>query len=1130
MFPDDLARERKPHNPFVDLLLDVLPDPVLVLETQNEGAPTIYGANPAFFHLMGLGEKDRILGQSFLEYLDPSDKTPLIFPDGTAPGDRAEPLKKERVLLRKGQGRFLSELRMKRLVDGGESLCLVMVRDITEIHQREAFEKISREIEHYLKNEIPLESLRAFVIRNISGTFPFPEVSFSHEKNGIQPVESAGSGTPFADLYQRVFTLRENEFAKEEESITMEVRFRNSGDGTPSFLSCLDGFSGKMDKALEHFSQLQPRAEKDALFELAPDGICLIDFDSLKIIGTNPVFCRLMGFPDQSFLVGSSIVDWWELSEAGARKILGKVIDAKGSSFSFEQHHVRMDGSHILTSISGSCIPYGDSMALMLHVRDITAEHEAEILSRLSVELDQKILRGAPIMDLLEFIVRRISLEFSFQIVFFTIPSPQGTIAFVGIDPAFPKYSPLLDRVLFMNRWDLPPGSESSFGRAIRTGLPQFATGDDLEHSPIGDLCNAFGIASVFSVPVTRDAGQLPWGALTIADQNVNDLSERLRSRLIELSERIRIAFIRHEEMDLVRVLKLAMESSRNIEFIALKDGTIEWANASFFKTVQSDGPLSEMDLSAIFPEPASKGQKITMTEVIALAGSFTGEFMGVTATGHPFLVETMVVPLKDRFGVVDRMLIQQKEITQDREIELIDRLMSQLDEMILLGKPFSMLASLVATKARELFYAEAVAIGVVGSDRKIHARAQSASSPLLEEELREWVNHPKPDGIEWNMTSESLIQESSPLAGWMNGNQIQEFRRFPLIENNRDNGYIAFFFKKIGVLESSSLDRIEKLARRFSLVCERYQQEEQRRLHETAMSTVANGILITGSDCRIQWVNDAFLQMSGFRRDELIGQTPFILRHFSGEIPQTDEFWKIILSGETFEGFLEDQKKDGSGYTVEATVTPIRMNDEIKNFVVIQKDQTQRIQQEREIFRLAHTDQLTGLLNRQAFMERIKLEISHASRSGDQLALLFLDLDGFKKINDTWGHGAGDFFLKTIGERILSGIRSSDVVARLGGDEFVVLLKNVPDQAGLEPFLDTFVRSLSVPVPYDVSPLCATVSIGVSLFPKDAGTAQEMIKKADMAMYCSKNKGKNTWCFYQENLGKERESNALDP
>ena len=297
MFPDDLARERKPHNPFVDLLLDVLPDPALVLETQNEGAPTIYGANPAFFHLMGLGEKDRILGQSFLEYLDPSDKTPLLFPDGTDPGDWAEPFQKERVLMRKGQGRFLSELRMKRLVNGGESLCLVMVRDITEIHQREAFETISREIEHYLKNEIPLESLTAFVIRNISGTFPFPEVSFSHEKSGIQPVESAGSGTPFAHLYRRVFTLRENEFAKGEESITMEVRFRNSGDWTPSFLSCLDGFSGKMDKALEHFSQFQPRAEKDALFELAPDGICLIDFDSLKIIGTNPVFCRLMGFP-----------------------------------------------------------------------------------------------------------------------------------------------------------------------------------------------------------------------------------------------------------------------------------------------------------------------------------------------------------------------------------------------------------------------------------------------------------------------------------------------------------------------------------------------------------------------------------------------------------------------------------------------------------------------------------------------------------------------------------------------------------------------------------------------------------------------------------------------------------------
>jgi hypothetical protein len=107
------------------------------------------------------------------------------------------------------------------------------------------------------------------------------------------------------------------------------------------------------------------------------------------------------------------------------------------------------------------------------------------------------------------------------------------------------------------------------------------------------------------------------------------------------------------------------------------------------------------------------------------------------------------------------------------------------------------MLASLVATKVRELFYAEAVAIGVIGLDGKVHARAQSASSPLLEEELREWVNRQNPDGAEWNMTSESLLQPSSPLSRWMSENQIQEFRCFPLTENNRKNGYIAFFFQK---------------------------------------------------------------------------------------------------------------------------------------------------------------------------------------------------------------------------------------------------------------------------------------------------------------------------------------------
>ena len=1117
MSQDGFSRGRESQNQLVSHLLDVLIDPSFILELKEGGDQIISGANPAFFHLMRVADRNEILGRSFGGYLDPLNKTPLHYPEEQSPivSDAEEPLQQEHVFLRGDQSHFLAEIRMKRFVCDGSSFLLVMVRDITEMKQSAVFQDIWQEIDQYIKNEKNPEYLIRLAIEKISGTFPFPEVSFSNLRIETSPSgsidSSACSALPSGSVCYTALIL------SEKESITMTVVFRNPRDLTQSLSSRLDIFSQKMEKALEHFSRLETKTHKDALFELAPDGICLLDLDSLKVIGTNPVFCRLMGFPDESFLLGSSVLDWWELSEDAARKILRNVIDAKSSSFSFEQRHARMDGSHILASISGTCIPYGDSWALMLHVRDITSEHEAEILNRISVELDQQILRGAPIMNLLDFIVRRISLEFSFQIVFFTIPEPQGKVVFIGIDPAFPKYSPALEGLFSIDRWDLSPGRESSFGRSIQTGLPQFVTGDELEHSALEEIYRAFGIASVFSVPVTRDDGQLPWGALTIADQNVNDLSERLRARLIELSERIRIAFIRHEEMDFVRVLKLAMESSRNIEIIAFKSGSIEWANASFFKTIQSDNEsFPDLDLARIFPEPAVKGEKITLTEVIAQAGTFTGEFKGVTRAGNPFLVETMVVPLKDRFGIVDRVLIQQKDITREREIELIDRLMSQLDEMILLGTPFSMLTDLVATKARELFYAEAVAIGIVGADGKVHAKAQSAISPVLEQELREWANRQETDGLNWSLTSESIsmIPGSSPLPGWMNKNQIQEFRRFPLTENNRDSGYIAFFFKRIGVLEPSSLDRIEKLARRFSLVCERYQQEEQRRLHETAMSTVTNGILITGPDRRIEWVNDAFLQMSGYRRDELIGQTPFILRSCPDKGRPSEGFWKTILSGETFEGFLEDQKRDGSGYMIEATITPIRLSGDIKNFVVIQKDQTQRIQQEREIWRLAHTDHLTGLLNRQAVMEQVGLEISRCVISRDHLALLFLDLDGFKKINDTWGHAAGDFFLKTIGERILASVRASDIVARLGGDEFVVLLKNVSDQDSLVPFLDTFVNRLSVPVVQEERTLVATVSVGVSLFPKDAGSAEEMIQKADMAMYRSKKMGKNRWCF----------------
>ncbi|EQD45908.1 hypothetical protein B1B_12834, partial [mine drainage metagenome] len=177
---------------------------------------------------------------------------------------------------------------------------------------------------------------------------------------------------------------------------------------------------------------------------------------------------------------------------------------------------------------------------------------------------------------------------------------------------------------------------------------------------------------------------------------------------------------------------KLAMESSGNMEAIVLRDGTIEWANDSFVKTIScSDEVLSDLDLSQMFPEPAVKGRKIPLKEAIALSEPFKGEFFGSTRSGHPLLVETMVVPLMDRFGDANRVLIQQKNITQEKEIEGIDRLMNQLDEMILLGTPFPMLTDLVATKAREIFHAEAVSIVFSGSDGNVNSKAQSAFSPI---------------------------------------------------------------------------------------------------------------------------------------------------------------------------------------------------------------------------------------------------------------------------------------------------------------------------------------------------------------------------------------------------------------
>ncbi|MDP2078736.1 MAG: diguanylate cyclase, partial [Sulfuricurvum sp.] len=211
------------------------------------------------------------------------------------------------------------------------------------------------------------------------------------------------------------------------------------------------------------------------------------------------------------------------------------------------------------------------------------------------------------------------------------------------------------------------------------------------------------------------------------------------------------------------------------------------------------------------------------------------------------------------------------------------------------------------------------------------------------------------------------------------------------------------------------------------------------------------NSIVITDIEGNIEYVNSAFTTITGYTKEDVLGKIPSILK--SDQTPQStyDDMWQHLIGGEIWHGELINRKKDQSTYIESATISPVKQSDgKITNYVAIKEDITEKKKSEAYIENLAHFDQLTGLPNRVMLNDRVTYLLGMAQRTHEPLAVMFLDLDHFKNINDTLGHTIGDHVLIEIANRIKAAIRDEDTVSRLGGDEFIMLFPNTDSNAAM--------------------------------------------------------------------------------
>ncbi len=301
--------------------------------------------------------------------------------------------------------------------------------------------------------------------------------------------------------------------------------------------------------------------------------------------------------------------------------------------------------------------------------------------------------------------------------------------------------------------------------------------------------------------------------------------------------------------------------------------------------------------------------------------------------------------------------------------------------------------------------------------------------------------------------------------------------------------------------------------------ITERKQMEEQLEQAKVVFETTAEGIFIMDEAQRIASVNLAFTGITGYRPEEVLGQDPNELLHARRHSDQFYPRLETTLRGQ-WQGETYCRRKNGEVFPAWESVSVVRdAEGVITHYVTVFADITAIRRAEEQLQHLAHHDPLTGLPNRLLFNDRLDQTLEWARREGQRCALLFFDLDGFKHINDTLGHGCGDLLLQALAARIKMALRHSDTVARLGGDEFVVIMADIAQAEDGARLARKLLETLAAPIELVGERIAVSASVGISIYPDDGTDRHALLKAADTAMYSAKAQGRNRFCFYTEEM-----------
>lgn len=601
-----------------------------------------------------------------------------------------------------------------------------------------------------------------------------------------------------------------------------------------------------------------------------------------------------------------------------------------------------------------------------------------------------------------------------------------------------------------------------------------------------------------------------------------------------------------HELKQGLAALKLkdsALNAAANGIVITDVNGRIEWANQAFSR-------LTGFSLSEAYGhnhrELVKSGKQDTafyqrVWNTILSKNIWRGEIINRRKDGSLYNEDMTITPIADEQGSITHFVAVKQDITENKLVHGYEQFRSHILQLLAEGKSIPVILEAIVRGVEQLHPAMLCSILLLERDG-LHLG--NCVAPSLPDFYNDAIN-----GVEIGIGVGScgtaaftgkrvIVEDITTHPYWIPYKALAASAGLgacwsqPIRSSaGQVLGTFAIYHHDAHTPLASDIAIIEQSANLVSISIDRKQSEEKLRVSDLALKAISQGVLITSADRRILSVNDAFLAVTGYSRSEVQGHS---CRFMQGPLTDPQAIAAIALAIENiteFSGVILNYRKDGRTFWNELVITPVLDEQgKLSNFIGITRDISERKQMEEQVQHLAFYDPLTQLPNRRLLNDRLSQSLAASRRSACYNALIFLDLDNFKPLNDTHGHVVGDLLLVEVANRLRNCVREIDTVARFGGDEFVVMLSEVSENKAESITLTGIVAEkirTALSEPYllslqsdraaaaSVEHRC-TASIGIAMFSDEVGSCDDILKWADVAMYQAKEAGRNQICFYQ--------------